>query len=76
MIQVFTLRERYGPLTSILLQWNLILVKSGSLSLRKNSEISDVSIFFLNCNFITEAPNGSREKKYFFEPNRKFPDAL
>ena len=65
MIQVLTSHERYGPLISIQIQWNLILAKSDSLPHCKNTEMTDVSIFDLNCSLMTEAPKGSREKKYF-----------
>ena len=72
MIQVLTSHERYGPLISIQIQWNLILAKSDSLPHCKNTEITDVSIFALNCYLMTEAPKGSREKKYFFDPIENF----
>ena len=72
MIQVLTSHERYGPLISIQIQWNLILAKSDSLPHCKNTEITDVSIFVFYCYFITEAPKGSRRKKIIFLPNMHF----
>ena len=71
MIQVLTSHERYGPLISIQIQWNLILAKSDSLPHCENTEMTDVSIFALNCSLMTEAPKDSREKK-FFDPIENF----
>ena len=71
-LPLLTQRERCGPLTSNLLEWNLIVVKSASLRHCKNTEITDVSTFAFYCYFITDAPKGSREKKYFFDLTENF----
>ena len=51
------------------------MVKSGSLSHRKNTKVIDVSIFALYCYFIKEAPQSFR-KNLIISTQFKFPNAF